>query len=49
MKALNELHLALMKRREARALYKATRHLDPWIARDAGLHVDHLSRQSYPL
>jgi len=47
MKALNDLHSALLKRREARALYRSTRHLAPWIARDVGLHLDHASRLAH--
>ncbi|MCV2864201.1 hypothetical protein [Defluviimonas sp. WL0075] len=47
MKALNELHTALVNRREARALYRSMRHLEPWLARDVGLHLDHASRLAH--
>ncbi|MCV2868450.1 hypothetical protein OEW28_07390 [Defluviimonas sp. WL0002] len=47
MKALNDLHCALMSRKEARTLYRATRHLEPWLARDIGLHLDHTARLAH--
>ncbi len=47
MKALNDLHSALITRREARMLYRATRHLAPWHARDIGLQLDHAARLAH--
>ncbi|WP_347311668.1 hypothetical protein [Defluviimonas sp. SAOS-178_SWC] len=47
MKALNDLHNSLLERREARTLYRATRHLDPWHARDIGLQLDHATRLAH--
>lgn len=49
MKALNDLYAAIKERRQARRVYRAIGHLDPWIARDIGFVADHAHRLGHRL
>lgn len=48
MKALNDLYDNMRRDREERRIYKALRHIDPWIARDIGFHKDDETKRARP-